>query len=87
MEKVVLSSCALHNVLCPSHSTPSGGFDKEYLETGEIRRGEWRNNGSFCSLIAQGGNRCSTDAKVVQEKFCHHFDTSGKVPWQNKFIF
>ena len=72
---------------CPSCYTPSESFDKECLETGGIRKGEWRNDGSFRSLIAQRGNRCRTDGKVVREKFRHYFNTSGQVPWQNKFIF
>ena len=72
---------------CPSCYTPSESFDKECLETGGLRKGEWRNDGSFRSLIAQRGNRCRTDGKVVREKFRHYFNTSGQVPWQNKFIF
>ena len=90
LENVVLASCALHNFLhmkCPSCYTPSESFDKECLETGGIRKGEWRNDFSFRSLITQRGNRCRTDGKVIREKFCLYFNASGQVPWQNKFIF
>ena len=86
----MLASCALHNYLrckCPSRYTPPGSIDRECLDDGEIREGEWRNDTScFQLLINQGGNRYSLDAKIIRGKFSTYFNTTGRVPWQEKFI-
>ena len=88
-EKIVLACCALHNVL--RDKTPDcphpGSADIENLEEGKIHEGSWRSeHGEMPSVSISGSNNCTKSSKQIREEFCNYFNTTGAVPWQEKFI-
>ena len=90
VEKVVLASCALHNFLrdkSPLRYTQRGSLDNEMLEEGVVREGSWRTeHGEMQSIEILGSNNYTTDSKLIRDEFCNYFNTSGREPWQDKFV-
>ena len=90
VEKITLASCVLHNFLRdknPSRYTPPGSLDAENIESGTINEGQWRSeNEGMRSIGNTGSNNYRVDAKLVRDELCNYFNTTGAVPWQNKFV-
>ena len=90
VEKITLASCALHNFLrdkASSRYTPTGSLDIESKEEGRVIDGSWRlEQGQLQSIAVSGSNNYSNDSKIIRDEFCKYFNTSGKVPWQEKFV-
>lgn len=84
VEKLLLASVVLHNMLTEEHSSeysPSSYFDSENPLTGHIQLAEWRAGDQLIGL-QRHGNRFPNDAKGVRETFCEYFNGVGKVAWQ-----
>ena len=88
-----MASCVLHNFLrekSPLLYTPPGSFDTENNETGEIKDGEWRTDGTYGRMKpinVSGRNRYANSAKEVRENFCTYFNSDiGSVSWQDNFV-
>ena len=92
VEKVTLASCVLHNYLrekSPLHYTPRGSFNNEDINTGRIIPGNWRTNDDAENLRSAdiiGSNNYSQACKELRDRFCEHFNTIGKIPWQESFV-
>jgi hypothetical protein len=87
-QKVVLTSCVLHNFLRTNSSQykPTGSVDVEN-ENGTVTFGDWREETTLMEpLRLQSGNNSSVEAKEVRNKFCSYFNNYGQVPWQNNYI-
>ena len=57
------------------------------LEEGVVREGSWRTeHGEMQSIEILGSNNYTTDSKLMRDEFCNYFNTSGRVPWQDKFV-
>ena len=93
VEKVTLASCVLHNFLreqAPTRYTPPGLFDREDEHTGRVIERNWRsdmneNNGMIAAELGENNNY-TRYCKNIRDNFCLYFNTSGKVPWQGKFV-
>ena len=92
-EKVEKASCVLHNILCeeaPARHTPTGSFDRKDEHTGRVIEGNGRsdmneNNGMIAAELG-GNNNYTSQCKNIRDNFCLYFNTSGKVPWHDKFV-
>ena len=88
-EKIVLACGALHNSL--RDKTPDcphpGSVDIENLEKGKMHEESWRSeHGEMPSVSISGCNSYTKSSKEIREEFCNYFNTTGAVPWQEKFI-
>ena len=88
-EKIVLACCALHNFL--GDKTPDcphpGSVDIENLEEGKIYERGWRSEHREMPLVSiSGSNNFTKSSKEIRDGFCNYFNTTGAVPWQEKFI-
>ena len=88
VESIVLASCALHNFLSiksPSTYTPEGTVDVENMigDQHTVVLGDWRRDvPELVGLHSQRGNRCTKNAKMIQEEYMNYFNSDGAVPWQ-----
>jgi len=62
-------------------------FDTENILTREVEPGSWRSENRNLTELqhAQSRNSPST-AKEIRDQFCHYFNTSGAVHWQDNMI-
>lgn len=95
VEKIVLASCVLHNLLRSQSNTrniytPAGALDSENTDAGTIAPGQWRAQGTMDTgmqpLEMQGGNRYAGDARTVRDRLCDYVNTAGQVEWQERMI-
>ena len=89
--KVTLACCVLHNFLrekVATQYTPSGTLDAENVATGATNLGDWRDAGGnvLQSTGTERRNNYTNDAKEIRDHFCTYFNSSGAVPWQEKFV-
>lgn len=91
-EIITMACLHLHNFLRQSSTynlvyCPSGTFDHENIDTGEVTRGTWRNDldgkNSFSNFTTVG-RRQSTYGHVIRDEFKEYFVSEGKVPWQDE---
>lgn len=90
---VVLSICALHNLLRSKSTTrniitPAGSLDLEDTVTGEIVPGSWRENqpNLLVGLETVPGQRATVGAIKNRDLYMEYFNTVGSVPWQEKVL-
>ena len=43
-------------------------------------------NGEMSSVSISGRNNYTKSSKEIRAEFCNYFNTTGTVPWQEKFI-
>jgi hypothetical protein len=93
VKKVVLATCALHNLLRSQISTrhiytPTNLIDIENPYNGIITEGEWRQTNTiyFQNLTKLSSNMYSSDSKIIRDHFCNYFNTDGAISWQNKYL-
>jgi hypothetical protein len=69
------------------HKYFSGGFDVEDINMGRTESGDWHNdqNQLTDSEINQNRNPW-TSAKIIRNNYCQYFNSTGSIPWQNKFV-
>ena len=63
--KIVLASCALHNMLCDKIGISSGLLDHEHPETHKVTPGSWREDVQQASLPV--GTNVTSRAKAQRE--------------------
>lgn len=93
-EKIVAACIHLHNFLRRSSTsrgsyTPTGTFDSEDKDTGEIIPGAWRrevgSKENFASIKTKPSNS-SQEAQHVRNELADYFMTpEGQVPWQQNY--
>lgn len=93
--EIVISSCIyLHNYLrgCSksrSAYTPTGTFDSEDKDTGEIIPGSWRdevNRESIFTCLNKTGRKSSIEVQNIRNEYASYFTTPlGSVPWQQYY--
>ncbi|XP_057299342.1 uncharacterized protein LOC130629968 [Hydractinia symbiolongicarpus] len=91
VKKVTLACCALHNFLRkkkPSEYSPPGSFDVKNLKNGSVHSCEWRSQTQrgMESINFAGSNNYKNDARIIRDKFCAYFNSTGAVPWQETFV-
>jgi hypothetical protein len=60
--------------------------DVEDIDTGRIESGDWRNDQIQLIDLESNQNRIAVaSAKIIRNNYCHYFNSTGSVPWQNKF--
>lgn len=86
---IVRACCHLHNYLRRKKMDIfwQESFDTENILTGKVEPGSWRSeNRNLTELqYVQSRNSPST-AKEIRDQFCHYFNTSGAVHWQDNMI-
>lgn len=88
--RVVLAIIYLHNFLRKSTSqkiyNPSGSFDQEYSDTGDVCDGVWRKDKSTVTGITpfqKVARRSKSDAGAIRNEFAEYFiSKEGAVPFQ-----
>jgi len=86
VEKVVLTSCVLHNFLRTKTSSKNIYTPPEFIDrviNGTVVEAEWRQNAGngniLANILQQGGNRSTLETR---DALCQYFNTDGQVPWQ-----
>ena len=93
VERVTLTSCVLHNFLhekAPACYTLPSSFDREDENTDRVTEGNWRSdmnksNGMIAAELG-GSNNYNCHCKNIRDNSCLYLNTSGKLPWQGKFV-
>lgn len=87
---VILACVALHNYLRRNKTSadlysPSGSFDVENIETGEITPGQWRTVQALAfDQLQTVPRRSPIDARMIRDELSFYFiSADGMVPWQN----
>lgn len=89
IDKIVLASCALHNFLrrfVKNSYISRNDVDTEFIDTGDIIRGDWRAQRTLDGLKPGYGRNPPSEAKQNRENYKNFFNTIGKVSWQENFI-
>ena len=90
VENVILSTLALHNMLCQSTSSRSAyrppTIADSYDDQGNLVEGDWRrdekNDYLYPCKVPSSGHNPSISAKVTREGFKDYFMNEGAVQWQ-----
>lgn len=87
---VILVCVTLHNYLRRNKSSadlysPSGSFDAENIETGQIIPGQWRTvQAQALERLLVVPRRTPLDARMIRDELSLYFiSADGMVPWQN----
>ncbi|KAL4097421.1 hypothetical protein QTP88_022204 [Uroleucon formosanum] len=90
IEKIVMTSCALHNFLIensPTSYAPQKCFYQEDIENGSVTTNGYNvEKSNIYNLDRRNPGNIANTAKQVRENFMNYFCDEGIVPWQNKFI-
>ena len=89
VEKVILASVVLHNMLMRNHSNihvPSGFLDEEDVENGELLPGMWRLDNRMTDIPPNNDVCHLEDTLKVRQIFTDFFNKEGSVPWQEKMV-
>lgn len=90
-EKVVRTSCALHNYLRITNANmylPQRSTDIEDFDAGLVIPGSWRQDVNLPSVERYiVGNHSSRQARELRDKYADYFTGSGAVSWQNRMVF
>ena len=87
MEKIVLTSLAMHNLprrVSPEYTAP-GNIDQEHLDSGTVITGSWQRQGGI--LTGMDPTFCRdvpNEAKTVRFEYTKYFNQEGSVPWQER---
>ena len=89
VENIILSTLALHNMLCKSKSSKNSyrppSMINSYDDQSNLVEGEWRSDEHdyFYPLkVPTSGHNPSLSAKLTRESFKEYFMTEGAVQWQ-----
>lgn len=93
VKKTTLACVYLHNFLrggtSKSTYTPTGTFDSDDLDTGNLLPGRWRSDqGEMTSFksLRKIGKKPSLAAQEIRDEICDYFQTpEGKVSWQENY--
>lgn len=94
VEKIVIACIHLHNFLRRNSQSrnlysPSGTFDSEDKDTGDVIPGSWRGDtGSDSTFVPIKTKPCnfSKEAQNIREEYTEYFMTpEGEVPWQQNY--
>jgi hypothetical protein len=86
---IALTCCYLHKYLRGKNGSRclQNGFDAEDLISGTLQYENWRSDqNQLINLQCNQSTNFSVAAKLTRDKFCHHFNNIGSVPWQIKFL-
>ena len=85
--KIVLASCALHNMLRDKIGISSGLLDHEHPETHKVTPGSWREDEVLQQASLPVGTNVTSRAKAQREYLVKYFNSEvGSVAWQDAMI-
>lgn len=92
IDKIIITSCALHNwlrITSTNNYMPRGSVDEEDIDNRTFIPGTWRNEITNFpkSITRTAGNHTSRCARQLRDTLCQYFMTEGAVPWQEQMIY
>jgi hypothetical protein len=90
-DKIIRTSCALHNWL--RKASPTAYFQRECVDyedmhIGELIEGSWRNENLHLlpSMDKTGSNHSPRMARELRKRYTMYFVKDGVVSWQSRMI-